>query len=505
MSQDPSLSPTRPPRLRLLALIALVCTLTASLAVTLSLPSSAAPTTFSLWSDSDVPNTPADPERTTVELGTRFTSSMAGSVLAVRFYKSAQNTGPHTGSLWDSTGRRLASVTFSGETRQGWQRAEFARPVSIKAGATYVVSYSSEGSYADDQNYFAAGATRSSGPLRATAGVYSYDSSYPVNQWRSSNYFVDVVFAPSGATAPPSTTSTSATTAPTATQTTTSPTTSTSSTRPATSSTTTTTAPSPTTTSSPPSPTPSTGPAAWPDASNTGVVGCPTLKQVRSGGQVQINADGQTYENVEFTDPTVITVHAQNVTVRCVKFNGTGWFGIDNTDRPSSIVVDRVDINCQDKGQVIGMLLQNAVITRANVHGCDHMLNIGGNNVTIRDSYCHALTDLPVVHADCIQSLGGNTNLLIEHNSLWSRDTSDILLGQEGGEARNVVINNNRLMSEGSPPPAYLLYLTGTNTVVTNNRFTHRFTYGHCTHNNSYAYTWSGNVWDDTGQPIPSC
>lgn len=220
-----------------------------------------------------------------------------------------------------------------------------------------------------------------------------------------------------------------------------------------------------------------------------------------------LSQDGQTYENKEFLDPTVITVHAKNVSIRCVKFNGTGWYGVDNTDRSTStgIIVDRVDINCLDKGQVVGMLLHNATVSRANVSHCDHMINAGGDNLIIKDSYCHALTDLPVVHADCIQSMGGNTNLRIEHNSLWSRDTSDILLGQEYGEAKNVVINNNRLMSEGSPAPAYLLYLTGTNTVVTNNRFTRRYTYGHCTHNNSYSYTWSGNVWDDTGSTIPSC
>ncbi len=93
--------------------------------------------------------------------------------------------------------------------------------------------------------------------------------------------------------------------------------------------------------------------------------------------------------------------------------------------------------------------------------------------------------------------------MLIEHNSLWSRDTSDILIGQEYGEARNVTINNNRLMSIGTPPPAYLLYVSGINTKVTNNRFTRRYSYGPCTLNTSASnVTWQGNVWDDDGPAL---
>ena len=249
---------------------------------------------------------------------------------------------------------------------------------------------------------------------------------------------------------------------------------------------------------------------SWPDASNTGTVNCPPLEKVNNSGDTVILQDNTVFENKELLNPGAIVIRgAHNVTIRCVKLNGTGWFGIDNTDRPSptgtytDVIVDQVDISCQDKGQVIGMLLKAATITRANVHNCDHMLNVGGDNVIIQDSYCHDLTDLPVVHADCIQSTGGVSNIRIEHNALWSRDTSDILLGQEYGDATNVVINNNRLMSMGSPPPAYLLYLSGTNTVVTNNRFTRRFNYGHCTLNTSNPVTWTNNVWDDDGTPIP--
>jgi hypothetical protein len=193
-----------------------------------------------------------------------------------------------------------------------------------------------------------------------------------------------------------------------------------------------------------------------------------------------------------------------------VKWNGVGYYGIDNkfgdaAATSTDVIVDQVDITCKDQGQVVGILLQSATVTRTNVHNCDHFMNVAGNNVVIRENYCHDLTDLQVVHADCVQSLGGLDNLRIEYNTFWSRDTSDIMLGQEYGDATNIVINNNRLMSMGTPPPAYLLYLSGTNTVVTNNRFTKRYGYGACTLNTANPVTWSGNVWDEDGTPIARC
>jgi hypothetical protein len=254
-----------------------------------------------------------------------------------------------------------------------------------------------------------------------------------------------------------------------------------------------------------PTSTPTAPPGDWPDAASTGVADCGTLRKVQSGGQVVLNEDGQTYQNVELTDETIIRVRADNVTIRCVKMNGTGWFGIDNTEiQVTGTTVDQVDISCLDDPQRIGVLLRNGTLSRANVHNCDHMVNAGGDNLTVKDSYCHHLTTAEVVHADCVQTLGGADQLLIEGNAFYSRDTSDVLLGQEFGDAKNVVIDRNYFGSGGNPDPAYLLYLSGTNTKVTNNVFTRDYTYGHCTLNTTNPVVWEGNTWED-GEPVNSC
>ena len=72
-----------------------------------------------------VPAVPDSADGGAVELGMRFTPSVNGFISGVRFYKSAANTGTHSGSLWNSAGPRLATVTFTAETASGWQKAAF--------------------------------------------------------------------------------------------------------------------------------------------------------------------------------------------------------------------------------------------------------------------------------------------------------------------------------------------------------------------------------------------
>ncbi|MEO7373731.1 MAG: DUF4082 domain-containing protein, partial [Terrimesophilobacter sp.] len=133
-----------------------------------------------------------------VQVGVRFTSSVAGSVTGIRFYKGTQNTGTHTGYLWSSTGTQLATVTFGAETASGWQSATFSQPVVIQPGVEYRASYySSVGWYAVSLNGLASAVTN--GPLSTPAqgGAYIYGTAFPANL-ASHNYWVDVFFVPAG-------------------------------------------------------------------------------------------------------------------------------------------------------------------------------------------------------------------------------------------------------------------------------------------------------------------
>ena len=99
-----------------------------------------APNTFSLLSGV-LPQTGATPDGSSVELGMAFTTTHAGSVTAIRFFKGAGNSGSHVGTLWKADGTQLARVTFTDETAAGWQTAMLASPVHLTPGESYVVSY----------------------------------------------------------------------------------------------------------------------------------------------------------------------------------------------------------------------------------------------------------------------------------------------------------------------------------------------------------------------------
>ncbi|MBY3059263.1 DUF4082 domain-containing protein, partial [Rhizobium leguminosarum] len=142
-----------------------------------------------------------------VELGVKFQTSVAGTVTGIRFYKGSQDTGTHTGSLWSSTGTRLATLTFTNETASGWQIAYFTSPVALTAGQTYTASYhTNTGHYSTTADYFISNVT--SGPLTAPAsgnGVYTYGSAslFPTGTFQSTNYWVDVMFSTSGSNTTP--------------------------------------------------------------------------------------------------------------------------------------------------------------------------------------------------------------------------------------------------------------------------------------------------------------
>ena len=114
---------------------------------------SAAPTTYSIWPSTVVPANPADNDTQPVELGVKFTPSSDGWITAIRYYKSAQNAGPHAGRLWDANGTRLATVDFTKESQSGWQQAALSAPVKLRAGGSYIASYRAPtGRYAGDNN-----------------------------------------------------------------------------------------------------------------------------------------------------------------------------------------------------------------------------------------------------------------------------------------------------------------------------------------------------------------
>jgi hypothetical protein len=151
--------------------------------------------------DFGTPATVDSGDGSSVELGVKFTADVGGSVTGIRFYKASTNTGTHVGSLWSTSGTRLAQATFTGESASGWQQVSFSSPVAITAGTTYVASYfTPSGHYSSTSNGLSSAFDNP--PLHTIAnstsanGVYNYSASstFPSSSYNASNYWVDVLF-----------------------------------------------------------------------------------------------------------------------------------------------------------------------------------------------------------------------------------------------------------------------------------------------------------------------
>ncbi len=157
-----------------------------------------------IWTTSASPATSAADDSNPIEIGVKFRADIDGAVSAIRFFKGPGNVGAHVGHLWRSTGELLGTVAFSAESAAGWQQANFATPIGVSAGQTYVASYfAPTGHYAVTTGDLTNTVDRL--PLHAPSsasvggnGVFAYGpGSFPSGSFQGSNYWVDVVFVDS--------------------------------------------------------------------------------------------------------------------------------------------------------------------------------------------------------------------------------------------------------------------------------------------------------------------
>jgi len=145
---------------------------------------------------------------TPVELGVKFRTDTGGDVLGIRFFKWLADTGLHTGSLWTSDGKLLATGTFINESASGWQQLKFTSPVTISPFTTYIASYHTSSGFTFVP-YFFQDHGFDSGVLHALQsgvdgpnGVFIYGAggAFPNQSFESSSYFVDIAFTQNSTT-----------------------------------------------------------------------------------------------------------------------------------------------------------------------------------------------------------------------------------------------------------------------------------------------------------------
>ena len=141
-----------------------------------------------------------------VILGLSFQVTLPGTILGVVFWKSPNDTGTHYADLWKDPNVLLTSGTNSpaSESAGGWNTVLFPTPVPVVPKTNYyAVRYSPLGYYAEDLNVFTLQQNKTNFIIPDDAGgirtaIGSYPGALATGGTDSNNYYVDVIFAPTG-------------------------------------------------------------------------------------------------------------------------------------------------------------------------------------------------------------------------------------------------------------------------------------------------------------------
>jgi hypothetical protein len=151
---------------------------------------------YGIWRKATPHSTFRRTSATTV--GTRFRSTSAGRVTALRFYSARTPTEAVRMRLFTSAGKRLGQVLVPVSAGAGWKSHALKTPVRLHAGRTYVVSYTVPRHHVTRRpGVFAKDRVVRSGALVATgARVSTKGRAFPTRA-STSAFFADVMFEPS--------------------------------------------------------------------------------------------------------------------------------------------------------------------------------------------------------------------------------------------------------------------------------------------------------------------
>jgi hypothetical protein len=216
-----------------------------------------------------------------------------------------------------------------------------------------------------------------------------------------------------------------------------------------------------------------------------------------------------------------VAVKASNVKITRSEINGQVDAGSGRSGEQTGLTISDSTINCgclaDDTHTPSGISESNYTLLRVNLYNAGHGAAVS-SNVTIQDSYIHDLGANTEAHKDGIYS-GDGSHVVIRHNNIECNDgskggcTSAIGLLTDFSAITYYTIDNNLLNTNGS----YCFYGSGgpqkpyssNHVTVTNNHFGRKNSpkcgyYGPVTYfdSNATGNSWSGNVWDDTGELV---
>jgi hypothetical protein len=234
-----------------------------------------------------------------------------------------------------------------------------------------------------------------------------------------------------------------------------------------------------------------------PGPTNTGVPAGTTLTP---SGSIRVTTDGAIVEGLDING--TITVLADDVTIRKVRITTGDYYPIRYFDNGNTgLVVEDSEIASTSGNATSGIAFANYTARRLNVHGSSDGLK-ADSNVLIENCWIHDLSNGAGEHNDGVQSTGGKA-VTIRHNSISGASNACVQTGDENAATEDLTVECNWLDGGG-----YTLNIRGTgatrpkNTRIVDNRFGHGAAYGPWVIDDPNPVV-TGNVYDDTGAPIP--
>jgi hypothetical protein len=250
---------------------------------------------------------------------------------------------------------------------------------------------------------------------------------------------------------------------------------------------------------------------ARPDAANTGVVAGTPLTVVV--GNQTFSTSGEVITGKDFHG--YVTVTGSNITFKnCIFRGGTpsGNNALLNTQAGTDTVVEDSEVVPLQPGPTIdGVWTANTKLYRVNIHGTVDGMK-AGNNTLVQDSYIHDMSWFASdpnqgggpTHNDGVQAFDGVSGVTLRHNMIDMSTTKNPNAALQDS-ASNTTVDDNWLDGGGCTLNFADRGHSLAGLVVTNNRFG-RNSYYQCpillSNLLSLAMN-SGNVWVDTGTPIP--
>ncbi len=172
-------------------------------------PSGPTPTPGSTWNLFGTRTPSVTPSESPKEVGELFKSSQPGAIVALRFWKSPNESGSHRVTVWDTSGVARRFVDFGVTGGSGWQEATLDPPMFISQDEYYWVSYNVNASAGETPDalggcFFGIGGIVN-GPLTTYCGGTGGPFQFPGASLNWTNYFADIVFQPGAVPTPTST------------------------------------------------------------------------------------------------------------------------------------------------------------------------------------------------------------------------------------------------------------------------------------------------------------